>query len=284
MDVAITSPPYWGQRGDDGIGLESDPREYIANLVEIFKEVGRCLKDDGTLWVNIGDAYNSPINWTSKDWNYSTLGSDRQGFKADNAAYTKNRGRRRAFIDRTVPWAHYGNLLAIPYRLVIALCDAGFSFRGEIIWTKRKALPEGRCRRPHRKHESIYLFAKSPERHRFSVVPPVPSVWDLKLDINGTGHSSTFPLSLPMTCLQSTGLTTGLVLDPFMGAGTTAVAAATLGFDFIGFELSPTHHAMAMARLAALRPQQLMGSEAAITAETFSTPQAQLWGTGLPAA
>src|SRR5206468_4667562 len=66
IDIVITSPPYWGQRGDDGIGLEEDPREYVNNLINILNEVIRVLKPSGLLWLNIGDAYNTPINWTEE--------------------------------------------------------------------------------------------------------------------------------------------------------------------------------------------------------------------------
>ena len=135
-------------------------------------------------------------------------------------------------------WLQYGNLLAIPYRVVIALCDLGFLFRGEIIWEKARPLPEGICRRPHRKHESIYLFAKS-EGHAFQVKPPVGSVWRLVQTPNKTPHCSTFPLDLPIQCIRSSGMTTpGVVLDPFMGSGTTGKAALSLGHSFLGFEMN----------------------------------------------
>ena len=249
VDVAITSPPYWGQRGDHGVGTTSDPRTYVTNLIEIFLEVMRKLKPNGLLWLNIGDAYNTPINWRLDDRQYSTLGVDRNGLSLDNSAYTKNRGRRRAFIEENVSWLSYGNLLALPYRIVLGLCDQGMIFRGEVIWSKRKAMPEGRCRRPHRKHESIYIIAKS-ERHNFRTNPPVPSVWDLQPDSNQrTAHYSTFPLSLPMSCIKASGIESGIVLDPFMGSGTTGLAATILGFDYIGFELEAEYSALANQRI-----------------------------------
>ena len=76
LDVAITSPPYWGQRGSDGLGSEPDPRDYIRNLVAILAETMRCLKPSGTLWLNIGDCYNTPINWREDDYGYSSLGKE----------------------------------------------------------------------------------------------------------------------------------------------------------------------------------------------------------------
>lgn len=248
VDICVTSPPYWGQRGDDGIGTEADPRDYVKNLSAILIEVMRVLKPSGLLWLNIGDSYNTPINWLFEDHVHSTLGADKKGLAITNSAYTKNRGSRRAFIDKKIEWLQYGNLLMLPNRVVMSLCDAGNLYRGEVIWAKRKAMPEGRCRRPHRKHECIYIIAKS-ERHVFRVTPPVPSVWDVKPDMNRTSHTSTFPLDLPIKCIQASGIETGVVLDPFMGSGTTGLAAKLLGFDYIGFELNKENTKTALERI-----------------------------------
>mgnify|MGYP001577550538 CR=1 FL=1 len=245
LDSVITSPPYWGQRGSSGIGSELDPREYVRNLATILCEAMRCLKPSGTLWLNIGDSYNTPINWTHSAYVYSTLGKNRRGFAPTNSVYTKNRGRRRAFIQKDVPWLQYGNLLAVPYRVVLAAEDAGFLFRGEIIWEKSRPLPEGLCRRPHRRHEGIYIFAKS-ERHAFRVKPPVGSIWKLVQTPNLLPHCSTFPLDLPIQCIKATGAESpGVVCDPFMGSGTTGRAARSLGHAFVGFELDVDRCAMA---------------------------------------
>ena len=237
IDVVVTSPPYWGQRGNGGVGSESDPRDYVHNLAAILREAMRCLKPSGTLWLNIGDAYNTPINWRAKDHAYSSLGKDGDGLKPTNSAYTKNRGHRRAFIEKDSGWLQYGNLLAIPYRVVLAMTDAGFLFRGEVVWEKSRPLPEGVCRRPHRRHEGIYIFAKD-ERHQFRTKPPVGSVWRLMQTPNRTLHCSTFPLELPIQCIESAAVEgQGIICDPFMGSGTTGRAALKLGHRFIGFEL-----------------------------------------------
>jgi DNA modification methylase len=238
LDVVVTSPPYWGQRGSDGLGSEPDPRDYIRNLVVILAEAMRALKPSGTLWLNIGDAYNTPINWRETDHEYSSLGKDGNGLSADNSAYTKKRGRRRAFIDRTAGWLQYGNLLAIPYRIVAGMSDAGFLYRGEVIWEKSRPLPEGICRRPHRRHEGIYIFAKD-EQHAFRIKPPVGSVWRLLQTPNKLPHCSTFPLDLPIQCIKASGApdSGAIVCDPFMGSGTTGRAAMSLSQHFIGFEL-----------------------------------------------
>jgi DNA modification methylase len=239
VDMFVTSPPYWGQRGNGGLGLEADPRDYVKNLVEVLNEAMRCLKPSGVFWLNVGDAYNTPINWREEDYVHSSLGADGAGLDKSNSAYTKVRGRRRAFIDKSAGFLQYGNLLAVPYRIVIAMTDAGWLFRGEVVWVKSRPLPEGVCRRPHRRHEGIYIFAKS-ERHVFRVKPPVGSVWELKQTPNKLPHCSTFPLDLPQQCIQASALEPGaIVCDPFMGSGTTARATRSLGFSSLGFELDP---------------------------------------------
>jgi DNA modification methylase len=246
FDVVVTSPPYWGQRGSNGLGSEPDPRDYVKNLVAVLAETMRCLKPSGTLWLNIGDSYNTPINWREDDYTYSSLGKDANGLPATNSAYTKNRGRRRAFLAPEVPWLKYGNLLGIPYRVVLGLTDLGFLSRGEVIWEKSRPLPEGICRRPHRRHEGIYIFAKT-EAHAFRVKPPVPSVWKLVQTPNKTPHCSTFPLDLPVQCISAAAIDgRGVVFDPFMGSGTTGRAAFLGGHDFLGFELDDK-----MCRIAA---------------------------------
>ncbi len=245
IDICVTSPPYWGQRGSYGLGSEADPRDYIRNLVMILAEVLRCLKPLGTLWLNLGDSYNTPINWRASDYHYSSLGKDGNGLSPDNSAYTKNRGRRRPYLSEDVGWLKYGNLLGIPYRVVLALTDLGFLFRGEVIWEKSRPLPEGICRRPHRRHEGIYILAKD-ERHSFRTKPPVGSVWQLRQAPNMTPHCSTFPLDLPLKCIEAAAVQPpAIVLDPFMGSGTTGRAALMLNHRFLGFEIDPAVCAIA---------------------------------------
>lgn len=256
VDVAVTSPPYWGQRLSGGIGVEDDPREYLKVVVDLFAGLLPKLSPDGLLWVNIGDAFNTPVNWREDDYAYSSLGPGQTGLAPTNSAYTKPRAKRKAFIDKSVPWLTYGNGLALPQRLIIGLCDAGYLFRGEVIWRKRNAMPEGRCRRPHRQHEPILLFART-EQHRFRVSPPVRSVWEFGNEkIDGKAHFSRFPVALPRTCLQSSNVVPGdgsVVFDPFSGSGTTGLAAFELGASFVGAEIDPVQAEAANDRLAAAR-------------------------------
>ena len=260
IDVVMTSPPYWGQRESLGGGIEEDPRDYIEFLTKVFTLLLPKLKPYGIIWLNIGDAYNTPINWGKKDYVYSSLGADKKGFDATNAAYTKPRFKRRAFIDDTTPWLKYGNLLMLPQRLLIRLVDVGYLYRGEVLWSKKNAMPEGRCRRPHRKHESIFLLARD-ERHQFRTSPPVPSVWHFANEsISGLQHRSRFPTELPKRCIEAYGTPSPdtLVVDPFAGSGSTGLAALQLGCGFIGFEIDPAQVDAANKRLVQMQSQTSM--------------------------
>lgn len=252
VDVVVTSPPYWGQRHSNGTGIEDDPRDYLTFLINVFLELLPKLKPEGIIWINIGDAYNTPVNWREDDHRFSTLGADKSGLPAHNSAYTKPRMKRKAFIEPSEGWLQYGNLLALPYRLVLGLSDAGYLYRGEVIWRKKNPMPEGRCRRPHRYHESIYLLTKS-ERHNFRVTPPVKSVWEFASEkIDGVKHFSRFPEELALRCIDAYGTVNKdiVVLDPFSGSGTTGMAAIRLGCSYIGFEIEPEQGIAANHRLA----------------------------------
>jgi DNA modification methylase len=243
VDIVITSPPYWGQRASNGTGIEEDPRTYLEFLTQVFLLVYPKLKQRGLLWINLGDAYNTPVNWQATDSRYSSLGPDQSGLSPENSAYVKPRSKRRAYIDGNVAWLRYGNLLALPYRLILGLCDNGYLFRGEVIWRKLNPMPEGKCRRPHRQHESIYLLTKV-EDHYFRIAPPVRSIWEFPNEkIEGTPHFSRFPEELPRRCIESYGAQGDdvIVLDPFSGSGTTGIAARKLGCSYIGFEIDPIH-------------------------------------------
>jgi DNA modification methylase len=253
LDVVVTSPPYWGQRLSEGNGVEEDPRAYVEELRDVFRNLLPKLKRDGILWINIGDAYNTPVNWRESDHVFSTLGPNASGLKPENSAYVKPRHKRKAFIEPETPWLQYGNLLSLPYRLVIGMQDDGWLSRGEVIWKKRNPMPEGRCRRPHRQHESIYLFARS-ELHSFRTSPPVGSVWEFSNEkIDGLAHYSRFPEELPTRCLEAYGKNgEGVVaFDPFSGSGTTVVAAKRLGMSHLGFEIDADQVAASNQRLAA---------------------------------
>ncbi len=250
VDIVVTSPPYWGQRESLGIGVESDPRDYIRVISSHFSKLLPKLKKNGIVWMNVGDSYNTDINWRYTDYKYSTLGEDKTGLSRSNVAYTKNRTKRKKFVDKSSSWLKTANLLGLPMRLNMALVDSGYYYRGEVIWNKSNAMPEGRCRRPHRVHELIYLFSKS-EQHSFSKTK-VQSVWNISADLkNPTDHCSRFPLELPLRCISAFGLSGPevVVLDPYSGSGTTGIAAHMLDCRFVGFEVDRNRTIAANARL-----------------------------------
>lgn len=259
VDVLVTSPPYWGQRLSHGMGTENDPRDYLKFLERVFLAVLPKIKPQGIVWVNLGDAFNTPVNWRLDDRKYSTLGVDGDGLDENNSAYTKPRAKRKAFIDREAGWLSYGNLLALPNRLVISLSEKGYLYRGEVIWRKKNPMPEGRCRRPHRQHEPVFLLARS-EDHTFRVSPPVGSVWDFPNEkIDGLAHFSRFPEELPRRCIDAYGKIdeTTVVLDPFSGSGTTGIAARRMGCSYIGFEIDPDQVMASNNRLRDLEYQDV---------------------------
>ena len=253
IDIIITSPPYWRQRLDGGVGIIPDPRLYLQCLSEVFASLVAKLKPHGVMWLNMGDAYNTPVNWRLEDSKYSSLGGQfHRHLNSNNSAYTKPRGRRRAFTDSHTNWLKYGNLLALPQRLLIALCDKGYIFRGEVVWRKKNAMPEGLARRPHRSHEIIYLLARS-EKHCFRTKPPVDSYWELGSDkLDGLPHFSRFPLELPKRCISAYGVTGRdvIVFDPFSGSGSTGMAALASGCSFVGFEIDAAQAEAANDRLS----------------------------------
>ena len=263
VDIVVTSPPYWGLRQSDAqAGTEEDPRGYLRFLTGVFSLILPKMKPEGIAWVNIADTYNTPVNWTpGASHRFSTLGHRRDGLAEANSAHAKPRAARKAFVDDDTPWLTYGNLMALPYRLITGLCDNGWLFRGEVMWHKLNPMPEGRCRRPHRSHEPIYLLAKT-EKHQFRVSPPVKTVWQFPNErVEGLPHHSRFPEKLPALCVEAYGSSGDgvVVLDPFSGSGTTGVAAARAGCAFVGFEIdaAQTEASNARIREAAASPDLL---------------------------
>jgi DNA modification methylase len=257
IDILVTSPPYWGQRISAGTGTEDNPIDYLSFLEGVFLAFLPKLKRQGIVWINLGDSYNTPVNWRLEDKQYSSLGTDKKGLADHNTAYTKPRAKRKAFVDKNVSWLRYGNFLALPHRLIIRLCDLGYLYRGEVIWKKKNPMPEGRCRRPHRQHEAIHLLSKD-ERHAFRTIPPVGSVWDFSNEkIDGLTHFSRFPEELPRRCIEAYGQAGPkiTVLDPFSGSGTTGVAALKLNCSYLGFEIDTNHVDASNERLEVLQKQ-----------------------------
>ena len=158
IDCCVTSPPYYGLRdyGVDGqIGLEGTPEEYIAKLVEVFHEVKRVLKDDGTLWLNIGDSYNGSGHGRDADGNvnFSTLSAIQAGNKGITCGTF-----RKTIVDSCKP----KDLIGIPWMLAFALRADGWYLRQDIIWHKPNPMPESVRDRCTKSHEYIFLMSKKP--------------------------------------------------------------------------------------------------------------------------
>lgn len=149
VQTVITSPPYWGLRKytDDPreIGNEPTPAAYVAALVAVFAECRRVLRDDGTLWLNLGDAYANDTKW----------GGQTSGKHAGGLQGTTYIGR-----NRTQTGLPSKSLIGLPWRVAFALQDAGWILRSDIIWAKPNCMPESVTDRPTRAHEYLFLFAK----------------------------------------------------------------------------------------------------------------------------
>lgn len=239
VQTTVTSPPYWSLRDYDipgQIGLEPSLDSYVADLVDVFEEVRRVTREDGTLWLNIGDSYTS-------------------GGRTWRAPDRKNPIRAMDVRPATPPGLKPKDLIGVPWRLAFALQAAGWYLRADIVWHKPNCQPESVKDRPTRSHEYVFLFSKS-ERYTYdhsAVRGPndrnVRTVWDINTQPYKDAHFATFPPSLVEPCVALSTSTGDLVLDPFLGSGTTGLTALTLGRRFVGIELNPDYVEIAERRL-----------------------------------
>lgn len=286
VHCCVTSPPYFGLRdyGVEGqIGLEQTPDEYVAEMVAVFREVRRVLRDDGTLWLNLGDSYS-----TDAKWGGST------GGKAAKALHGKDGGGR----NKTHTGLPDKNLLGIPWRVAFALQADGWYLRQDIIWHKPNPMPESVRDRCTKAHEYIFMLSKSaryyydadavkepavdPSIGKFTdkwadkqrghgrrhagfngryaakiAAEGVPthrnrrSVWTVSTKPFKGAHFATFPPDLIEPCILAGCHEGGTVLDPFGGAGTTGLVAKQHGRNAILLELNPEYAAMARERIDA---------------------------------
>ncbi len=286
--TCVTSPPYYGLRdyGAAGqIGLEETPEEYTRRLVEVFREVRRVLKDDGTLWLNIGDSYAT---------------------RSGNQPPTNTRNSC-GHTAKNVPNGYkYKDLIGIPWLLAFALRADGWYLRADIIWQKPNAMPESCKDRPTRAHEYIFLLSKSSryyydaeaikepavgfpgsenlnarrrgntktfrggnaythdqaaansanvERKSHGLVPNETgkrnrrTVWTIATRPYKGAHFATFPEELVRPCILAGSRPGDTVLDPFSGSGTTGVVAIQEGRDYIGIEINPDYIEMSEQRI-----------------------------------
>jgi DNA modification methylase len=236
----VTSPPYWSLRDyaiPGQIGLESILDDYIASLVTVFDEVRRVLKPDGTLWLNIGDSYTS-------------------GGRTWRAPDKKNPVRAMNVRPPTPEGLKPKDLIGVPWRLAFALQSAGWYLRADIVWNKPNCQPESVKDRPTRSHELLFLFSKSEQYHYDPAAVRGPNgrnlrtVWDINTLSYKEAHFATFPPALVEPCLALGSKEGDLILDPFLGSGTTGEVALRMGRRFLGVELNPGYVEIARQRLA----------------------------------
>jgi len=290
VQTCVTSPPYFGLRDygmPDQIGLEATPDEFVAAMVAVFREVRRVLRDDGTLWLNLGDSYAAKRTYQVP----STKGGAKHG-PAQSV-----RGRGSTVPDGLKP----KDLIGIPWRVAFALQADGWHLRQDIIWSKPNPMPESVKDRCTKAHEYLFLLSKSP-RYYFdaaAIAEPVAessrsrlsqptieqqagservpgktngnmkavgngetrnrrSVWVVTTKPFKGAHFATFPVDLIEPCILAGSRPGDLVLDPFMGAGTTAVAAMTHERASVGCELNPNYLDIACRRIEDAQRQARM--------------------------
>ena len=260
-------------RIDKQIGLEETPEEYIQRLVTVFREVKRVLRDDGTLWLNIGDSYAQRLRQSGEEY-------------AGKLARA-SKGQIKAGAKKVPTGFKEKDLIGIPWMLAFALRDDGWYLRQDIIWHKPNPMPESVRDRCTKSHEYIFLFSKKP-KYYFDIdaikenAKPDNSVRDRDhTKLNNTprrtrmgglktnhytkrnkrdvwrvatrpykeAHFATFPEQLIEPCILAGSRPDGIVLDPFFGSGTTGVVAEKFGRRYIGIELNEEYVELAKKRL-----------------------------------
>lgn len=238
----ISSPPYWGLRdyGTEGqLGAEENLDTYIQNLIAVFREVRRVLRDDGTLWLNLGDSYTS---------------GDRKWRDTDR----KNPARAMRYRPPTPAGLKPKDLIGVPWRIAFALQAEGWYLRSDIIWSKPNCQPESVKDRPTRCHEYIFLFSKS-ERYFYNcdavkegangAARNRRSVWLINTEAFPGAHFATFPPGLVEPCVIAGTEAGDRVLDPFFGSGTVGEVCMRLKRRFLGIEIKEAYARLARRRL-----------------------------------
>jgi DNA modification methylase len=269
------------------LGLEKTPEEYVAKMIAVFSEVKRVLRNDGTLWLNLGDSYyNYRPGCTSQT--KQTL----NGAEGKVIEFTDKRGSKQEGLKEK-------DLCGIPWRVAFALQADGWYLRQDIIWAKPNPMPESVTDRCTKSHEYIFLLTKSAkyfydaeavkepnapatvERAKYHWCKPDTkaaqyqdmnglnrnetypmneagrnrrSVWTITTKPYKEAHFATFPEEIPRTCILAGSKKGDTILDPFSGAGTTGVVAEKLGRKYIGIELNPEYVKMSDDRMWNVQP------------------------------
>ena len=266
--MCVTSPPYYGLRnyGDEEnqIGLEQTPEEYVDEMVKVFQEVKNVLTDDGTCWVNIGDSYYNYRPGRGQGLAKQTVSNTKQ----DIPDVCPRRGNRIEGLKEK-------DLIGIPWMFAFAMRADGWYLRQDIIWHKPNPMPESVRDRCTKSHEYIFLFSKDRKYYydNEAIKEPVKQDWGTRDRTNGkyhnpgTGlqphsgltksytkrnkrsvwsvnkkpykgaHFATYPPELIEPCIKAGSEEGDIILDPFMGSGTTAMVAKQLGRYYMGCEL-----------------------------------------------
>jgi len=275
INTCVTSPPYYGLRdyGVDGqIGLEQTPEEYVDAMVSVFREVHRVLRDDGTLWLNIGDSYYNYRPGKGQSMPKQSVSASKQDLP-DNCP---RRGNKLEGLKEK-------DLIGIPWMLAFALRADGWHLRQDIIWNKPNPMPESVKDRCTKAHEYIFLFSKQPRYYFDADAIKEPaiyagdnrgarkdsrrgtkmnsmsgvtgefknkrSVWTVTTKPYKGAHFATFPKDLIQPCILAGAPEGGKVLDPFAGSGTTLAVAVENNRHGVGIELNPDYVKLAFSRL-----------------------------------
>jgi DNA modification methylase len=267
-------------RKDSQVGLELTPEQYTAKIVSIFREVHRILRDDGTLWLNLGDSYASYRDGkatpdTARNGNNGTL---------VDSGLAKNR-MASTFAGTSVK---HKDLVGIPWRVAFALQADGWYLRQDIIWHKPNPMPESVTDRCTKSHEYIFLLSKEPNYYFDSDAIKEPanfagkgrgisknigldgitdfggkkkydernkrSVWTVNTRSYKEAHFATFPTELITPCVIAGCPKSGIILDPFGGSGTTGQVAIENGRNAILLELNPEYVKLAEQRIKTTQP------------------------------
>lgn len=251
IQCCVTSPPYWGLRDYEHsaqIGSEPSPPDYVQNLVKVFREVKRVMRDNGTLWLNIGDGY-ARNGGVGKHGPNAMVGNTKKQIQKRNCKVPDCWGLK----DR--------DLLGMPWRVAFALQEDGWILRSRITWVKKNPMPESVKNRPTSATEEIFLFAKSTTYYynsdgiREESGANLRNFWMLNQDAGKYGHPAAFPRELARRCILLGSNEGHIILDPFGGSGTTGVVANELHRKAIIIELNPTYAEMASSRGLSIQPQ-----------------------------
>ena len=233
VQTVVTSPPYWSLRDyevEDQIGRDDTLTGYIKSIVDAFEELKRVLRDDGTVWLNVGDVFTS-------------------GNRRYRAPDKKNRARAMRVRPPTPAGLKAKDLIGIPWRIAFALQDAGWWLRSEVIWHKPNAHPESVLDRPTKAHETVFLLSKrqnyyydigavrGPRGRRLRTVWDIPTMPTKRINGDEDDHPAMMPMALAKQCVAITSRENDVILDPYAGSGTTLLAARDLGRKWIGIEL-----------------------------------------------